>query len=113
MSACSHNSEQVDDKQLPVIQVTSPSDNQVFSAGQTASITANISDNNKLALVHVHIYNNGTGQLIIDIHRSPDAGTYALNESIQVQAGIQYKIQVVAIDNSANQQVQTVFISAN
>jgi hypothetical protein len=111
--ACSKDSRQSDDKELPVIQLSSPSNNQVFSAGQTANITANITDNNKLALVHVHIYNNGTGQLVIDIHRSPAGSTYSLNESLQVQAGIEYKIQVVAIDNSANQQVQTVFISAN
>jgi hypothetical protein len=113
LAACSKDSKQSDDKELPVIQLSSPSNNQIFSGGQTANITATITDNNKLALVHVHIYNNGTGQLVIDIHRSPAASTYSLNETLQVQAGIEYKIQVVAIDNSANQQVQTVFISAN
>jgi len=112
VGSCNNKSEQVDDKELPVINLTSPSNNQVFSVGQTVNITANITDNSKLAFVHVHISNNSSGQLLIDIHRSPDASSYALNESLQVQAGIQYKIQVVAIDNSANQQVQTVFISA-
>ena len=111
--ACSKDSKQSNDKELPVIQLTSPSNNQVFSGGETVNITATITDNNKLALVHVHIYNNGTGQLVMDIHRSPTGSTYPLNETLQVQAGIEYKIQVVAIDNSANQQVQTVFISAN
>jgi hypothetical protein len=111
--ACSKDRRQSDDKELTVIQLSSPSNNQIFSGGQTANITATITDNNKLALVHVHIYNNGTGQLVIDIHRSPSGSTYSLNETLQVQTGIEYKIQVVAIDNSANQQVQTVFISAN
>lgn len=111
--ACSKDSKQSNDRELPVINLTSPSNNQIFSGGQTANITATITDNNKLALVHVHIYNNGTGQLVMDIHRSPDASTYSLNETLQVQAGIEYKIQVVAIDNSANQQVQTVLITAN
>lgn len=113
LAACSKDSKQSSDKELPVITLTSPSNNQVFSGGQTVNITGTITDNSKLALVHVHIYNNGTGQLIIDIHRSPDASTYSLNETVQVLAGIEYKIQVVAIDNSANQQVQTVLISAN
>lgn len=113
IGGCSNKSDQVDDKELPVIQLTSPGNNQVFTVGQTAAITATITDNNKLALVHVHISNNGTGQLLIDIHRSPDGNTYALNETLQVQAGIQYKIQVVAIDNSANQQTQSVLISSN
>jgi len=111
--SCSKDSKQSNDKELPVIQLTSPSNNQVYSGGQTANITATITDNNKLALVHVHIYNNGTGQLVMDIHRSPTGSSYSLNETLQVLAGLQYKIQVVAIDNSANQDVQTVFISAN
>ena len=111
--ACSKDSKQSNDKELPVIQLTSPSNNQVFSGGQTSNITATITDNNKLALVHVHIYNNGTGQLVMDIHRSPTGSSYSLNETLQVVAGTEYKIQVVAIDNSANQQIQTVLISAN
>jgi len=111
--ACSKDSKQSNDKELPVIQLTSPSNNQVYSGGQTANITATITDNNKLALVHVHIYNNGTGQLVMDIHRSPTGSSYSLNETLQVVAGTEYKIQVVAIDNSANQQIQTVLISAN
>jgi len=111
--SCSKDSKQSNDKELPVIQLTSPSNNQVYSGGQTANITATITDNNKLALVHVHIYNNGTGQLVMDIHRSPTGSSYSLNETLQVVAGTEYKIQVVAIDNSANQQIQTVLISAN
>ena len=111
--SCAKFSKQDDDKELPMIQLTSPSNNQVYTGGETANITATITDNNKLSLVHVHIYNNATGQLVVDIHRSPTASTYSLNETLQVQSGIEYKIQVVAIDNSANQQVQTVFISAN
>ena len=111
--ACSKDSKQSNDKELPVIQLTSPSNNQVFSGGQTSNITATITDNNKLALVHVHIYNNGTGQLVMDFHRSPTGSSYSLNETLQVVAGTEYKIQVVAIDNSANQQIQTVLISAN
>jgi len=111
--SCSKDNKQSNDKELPVIQLTSPSNNQVYSGGQTANITATITDNNKLALVHVHIYNNGTGQLVMDIHRSPTGSSYSLNETLQVVAGTEYKIQVVAIDNSANQQIQTVLISAN
>jgi len=111
--ACSKDNKQSNDKDLPVIQLTSPSNNQVYSGGQTANITATITDNNKLALVHVHIYNNGTGQLVMDIHRSPTGSSYSLNETLQVVAGTEYKIQVVAIDNSANQQIQTILISAN
>lgn len=111
-SACSKSSEP-EDKELPVIQLTAPTNNQVFTAGQTVAITGMINDNGKLAEVHSHIYNNTTGQLLIDINRFPDAGSYSLNESFQAQAGIQYKIQILAVDKSANQAYETVFVTAN
>jgi hypothetical protein len=111
--SCNNKSDKVDDKQPPVILITSPTPGQVFSGGQTANISANITDNSRLVQIHVHISNNGTGQLLVDIHRTPDGPTYVLNETLQVQAGIQYKIQVVAIDNSSNQETQAVLISSN
>jgi len=63
--------------------------------------------------VHVHISNNTTGNLLIDIHRNPGSGSYTLNESFQTQAGIQYKILVIAKDNSANEGRATLEISSN
>lgn len=113
ISACSNKNDSVDDKELPIIQLLSPTANQIFTAGQVVTINGNITDNNKLAEIHVHIYNNTSGQLLTDIHRFPNGGTYTLNETFTTQAGIQYKIQVLATDKSANQQNQTVFISSN
>jgi len=112
LTACSKNST-VKDNELPVVTITSPNNNQVFSAGATVNITGALSDNQKLAEVHVHISNNSTGTLLIDIHRYPMAATYNLNESFQTQAGINYKIQVVAKDNSANENRSTVEITSN
>lgn len=111
--SCSKNNSGATDKELPVIQLTAPINNQTFTGGQTVNINGTITDNNKLAEVHAHIYNNGTGQLLIDINRFPDAANYTLNENFQTAAGIQYKIQIVAVDKSANQQVATVLITAN
>ena len=109
---CSKNST-VEDNELPVITITSPNNNQVFNAGETVNITGTLSDNQKLTEVHVHISNNSTGKLLIDIHRYPATPTYNLNESFQTQAGINYKIQVVAKDNSANENRSTVEITSN
>jgi hypothetical protein len=111
-SACSKNSESAD-KETPVVQLASPSNNQVFSAGDMVSINAAITDNSRIAEIHVHISNNNTAQLLIDIHRYPDAASYALSESFTAQAGISYKIQIIAIDKSANQKNETVTVSAN
>jgi hypothetical protein len=110
--SCSKN-EDTTDNELPVIQLTTPVNNQVFTGGQTVSVTGSISDNSKIAELHVHISNNATAQLLIDIHRYPASASYSLNESFQAQAGITYKIQVIAVDKSANQETQSVLISAN
>jgi hypothetical protein len=111
-AACSKNST-VKDNELPVVTITSPNNNQVFSAGETVNITGTLSDNQKLTEVHVHISNNNSGTLLIDIHRNPGTATYNLNESFQTEAGIKYKIQVIAKDNSANENRSTVEITSN
>jgi hypothetical protein len=112
IAGCSKNSEP-DDDLSPVIQLTSPSNNQVFTGGQTINIAGSINDNNKLVEVHVHIYNHTSGQQLIDINRFPGSNTYILNETFQVQPGIQYRIQILATDKSANQGSETVLIVAN
>jgi PBP1b-binding outer membrane lipoprotein LpoB len=112
LSGCSKDSTEKDNE-LPVVTLSSPTSNQVFNAGQNVSITGNISDNKKISEVHVHISNNTTGTLLIDIHHYPATATYTLNETFQTQAGIQYKIQVIAKDNSANENRATVEISSN
>ncbi len=112
LQACSKN-EKVSDNELPVVTITSPNNNQVFGVGETINITGTLSDNQKLTEVHAHISNNSTGTLLIDIHRNPGAATYSLNESFLTQAGINYKIQVIAKDNSANENRSTVEITIN
>jgi Bacterial Ig domain len=110
--ACSKN-EKVKDNELPVVTITSPDNNQVFNAGEKVNITGTLTDNQKITEVHVHISNNSTGTLLTDIHRNPGAATYNLNESFLTQAGINYKIQVIAKDNSANENRSTVEITSN
>jgi hypothetical protein len=110
--ACSKSNDEKDNE-LPVVTISAPFNNQVFVAGSTVRITGSVSDNKIISEVHVHISNNTTGTLLTDIHRSPAASTYTLNESFQTQAGIQYKIQVIAKDNSANENRATVEISCN
>jgi Bacterial Ig domain/Prokaryotic membrane lipoprotein lipid attachment site len=113
LASCSKTSQEDKDNELPVVTITSPGNNQVFNAGETVSITGNLSDNKKLVEMHVHISNITTGALLIDIHRDPNAATYAVNESFQTQAGILYKIQVIAKDNSSNENRASVEISSN
>jgi hypothetical protein len=115
LGACKKNDPGSENKRKPRVLLETPTNNQVFLAGQTVNITANIFAGIKdLAQIHVHIYNNATGHILIDMHGTPtDPRNYYLNETFQVQAGIQYKIEVVAINSSGDQGVETVLISAN
>src|ERR1700750_3309489 len=98
---CSKSGSTLDDTQVPVVTIMTPTTNQTFTGGQSVNITAHLTDNARIVEVHVHIYNESTGELLIDIHPNPGNGDYALNENFTVQTGIQYKILVLAKDNSA------------
>lgn len=111
--ACSKDSGGSNDNEAPVITLSSPTPNQQFTSGQTVAINGQLTDNEKLSEVHVHISDIQTGTLLIDIHRYPTTSTYTLAESFQAQAGIAYKIQVIAKDNSANEGRAVVEISTN
>jgi hypothetical protein len=63
--------------------------------------------------LHIHVSDVFTGALLIDIHRAPETSSYSLNESFQAQSGIDYKIQVIAKDNSNNENRASVEISTN
>jgi hypothetical protein len=112
-AGCSKSSSGSNDDQLPVVTITAPTANQRFNAGQTIAITGTITDNEKLAELHVHISNRETGALLVDIHRYPSVPSYTISETFQVQAAITYRIQIIAKDNSANEGRASVEISAN
>ncbi|MBO9658286.1 MAG: DUF4625 domain-containing protein [Chitinophagaceae bacterium] len=112
LAGCSKDSSS-NDKQAPAVTINTPLANQRFNAGQTVSIAGTITDNNKLAELHVHISNTDNGALLVDIHRYPSGSTYSLSETFQVQPGINYRIQVIAKDNSANEGRASVDISTN
>lgn len=114
MVSCSRNNGTVaDDDLLPVVVLNAPANGQVFAGGSTVNISASITDNNRLAEVHVHISDRATGQQLIDIHRYPNASAYTLNETFQVQSGINYTVRVIAIDRAGNSGSQTVLIMVN
>jgi len=105
------NTEQ--DNELPVIVINSPDNNQVFNAGDRVIITGSVTDNKQVEELHIHVTDIFTGALLIDIHRAPETSSYSLNESFQAQSGIDYKIQVIAKDNSNNENRASVEISTN
>ena len=113
LPACSKKGNAPSDRELPVIVITTPTPNQVFLAGNAITVSGTATDNLKLAEVHVHIFNNATGTELIDIHHPAATPNFSFTESFAAQAGIQYKIQIMAIDAAANTGYATVYVSAN
>ena len=110
--ACSKDSDS-DDKTAPSITLTSPANSATFNAGDNIQIQGTVADDTKVAELHIHVSNNTTGVLLVDIHRYPNAGNYQINESVVASAGIDYKIQVIAADKTGKQGIETVFVSGN
>lgn len=110
---CSKNKGGNDDKTAPVVEVTTPVNDQSFAAGATVNITGQITDNDQIYMVHTHISDNNTGELLIDIHRYPGSATYSVSESFTVAAGRTYKVTVVARDRNANETSVTRIIRGN
>ena len=97
--ACSKNG---GDNEKPVINLTTPTANQQFTAGQTINITGTVSDNDEIHEVHVIVTNKTTSTEILHFHDHIDAKTYNINQSLVAAAGITYKIHVEADDHTGN-----------
>src|SRR5438270_8060113 len=101
------------DTTAPVITLTSPTDGQAFTAGQTVHVTANISDNDEIHEVHLYVTNVATGDTIANFEEHLDAGSYTLDQTFAVQAGVSYKIEVDANDHSNNEAQKILHVSAH
>ncbi|HVG41222.1 MAG TPA: Ig-like domain-containing protein [Chitinophagaceae bacterium] len=108
VSSCSK--ENVDD-QRPVITITSPQNGQVFTTGQTVTVVANVSENDEIHGVHLHVINLKNGDHTIMFEDHPDAKTYTLNKTFVVQAGVDYDITVEADDHSGNSAIAKVQVT--
>jgi hypothetical protein len=110
--SCSKNSSEKDSVP-PVITLTSPTNGQLYTAGDVVLITGTITDDKYIAEVHIHISNAGTGALLKDIHLYPNGNTSTLNQFIDASAGVSYKIQVIAKDRGVNEVRSTVEVTCN
>jgi hypothetical protein len=90
------------DNEAPTITISSPTDNQSFSAGQTVHVQAVIKDNVEIHHVHMYVTNNNNGSQVVHFEDHVDGGTYNLDQSFTTQAGITYKIEIQADDHAGN-----------
>jgi hypothetical protein len=113
-AGCSKKSSVEKDNEPPVIIITSPVNNQTYSPGQVLNISGSITDNNYIAEVHIHVTNFDTGVKYLDVHIYPSGNsTVFSNQSLTTVGGINYQIQVIAIDRAVNQAVSSVEVSCN
>ena len=96
----------------PVITVTSPVDNQVFTGSQTVTVKADISDNVNIHMVMIMVMdNNGYHQIQKDYH--PDTKTFVINETFITASSKIYSIHIEAADHNENKIMKDITVSAN
>ena len=108
--ACSKNA---GDTEKPVINLTSPTANQQFTAGQTINITGSVSDNDAIHELHVIVTNKVTSTELLHYHDHIDAKTFNFNQSLVAAAGITYKIHVEANDHVGNTAIVEIEVNGN
>ena len=91
------------DTSRPVIALSSPTDHQTFTAGQTVTISATITDNDELHEVHLYVRNKATGTEVLHLEEHTDMKAYNLLKTFTAQAGITYKIELEANDHGDNE----------
>jgi hypothetical protein len=101
------------DELSPVITVTSPTENQVFSGGQTVSVNATITDNEGIHTVHISVIDNSTSGHLVHLEEHFDGKTYNLNKTFPVQTGRSYHIEIGAHDHANNTTTKELTVSAN
>lgn len=96
----------------PVVNVIKPSENQVFTNGQTVNVKADISDETGIHMVHLIVIDNN-GIHLDHFEEHLDAKTYTLNRSFNVETGKSYTITVDATDHGNNTSTKDVHVSSN
>ena len=99
LAACKKNG---GDTLKPLIQISTPTPNQQFSAFSTVTISGTITDDDEIHEVHVEVVNKNNSTAVIHFMEHVDAKTYNIHQVFVVQAGITYKIHVEAHDHVGN-----------
>ena len=100
------------DEIAPVISILSPIENQVFSAGQTITIRATVTDNESVHMVHV-IVTDETGGHWVHSEEHVDGRTVEIVKTFITNAGKKYTISIDAFDHDENTTTKLMSISSN
>jgi hypothetical protein len=97
----------------PVITLTTPAENQVFTGGQTVTVKATITDNEGIHMVHFSVTDLSTGGHAAHLEEHLDSKSYSLNQAFATAAGRSYKIEIEAVDHNDNVTSKELTVSAN
>jgi len=111
--ACSKGSGEDKDYDPPALLLNTPVNGQVFTGTQSIMITGAVTDNKYIKEIHIEVTNLVTGEQYLHVHIHPDSNTYTLNQTYNIEAGITYKIRVIADDGSSNSTAKSAEISCN
>jgi hypothetical protein len=111
--SCSKNAATEKDREPPVITLNLPVDAQSYSPGQAIIISGNVTDNKYIKEIHIEVTDLTTAADYLHVHIHPDGASGNFNQTINAQAGISYKIRVIADDASANSSIKQVTVTAN
>jgi hypothetical protein len=111
--ACSKRTSEDKDYDQPVITLNSPVNSQAFTPGQTINVTGSVSDNKYIKVIHVVITNFNTGTEYLHVHIEPSSKSASFNQSLVALAGINYLVEVIAEDPSANIASKKAEVSCN
>ncbi|MFI5130766.1 MAG: DUF4625 domain-containing protein [Chitinophagales bacterium] len=113
LAACSKDPGSQKDYDAPAITVNTPTNNQVYNSGQNIMITGQVTDNKFINQIHVVITNLGSGLEYLHVHIHPNSSSFNFSQSYTAQAGISYKIEVIADDASTNSSATSVQVLCN
>lgn len=88
----------------PDIEVVTPTDNQVYSLGQTVTIDLSITDMDDIVWVHVHGTDLTDTTEMYHHEDSLDANFYTFSDIVVPSRAGQYKIDFHASDRKGNEQ---------
>src|SRR6476660_1122394 len=87
------------DTTAPVIQLESPSDNESFPGGQMVRISAHITDNESIHMVHISVMDETTNGHLVHLEEHTDGRSYQLNQQFMAVSGSIYSIEISAEDH--------------
>lgn len=111
--SCSKGSDDNDDRESPLVTLTSLTDEQVFTSPQLIRISGSVTDNKYIREIHLEISDLDTGEEYLHVHIHPASSFYNYDQPYQLAAGKAYRIRVIADDASSNSSLKAVNIRCN